>query len=72
MGLMIRALLEKKKKKSIKSHISSIKANLTPKTRYVPEKVHWKNRIAHLFQISWPGINNKFKLVKVPAPHKLN
>ena len=72
MALMILALMEHQLKRSIKSHISLTKANLIPKTRYVLEKVQWKNRIAHRFQISWPGINNKFKVVKVLVPDKLN
>ena len=36
---MILVLMELQPKRSIKSHISSTKANLIPKTRYVQEKV---------------------------------
>jgi len=72
MAPMTPALMEHQLKRSIKSLISSTRANLMAKTRYSREKAHWKNRIVHLIQISWPGINNKFILVKAFAPDKLN
>ena len=72
MDQMTHVLMEHQLKRSINLLISSTRVNLTTKTRYVQEKVLWKNRIASHFQISWPGINNKFKLVKVFALDKLN
>ena len=52
MDQMTPVLMEHQLKRSIKSLISSTRANLTTKTRYVQEKVPWKNRIASHFQIS--------------------
>ena len=64
MDQMTPVLMEHQLKRSIKSLISSTRANLMVKTRYFQEKAPWKNRIAHQIQISWPGINIKFIPVK--------
>jgi len=52
MAPMTAALMEHQHKRSIKSLISSTRANLMVKTRYFQEKAPWKNRIAHQIQIS--------------------
>ena len=72
MGQMTLAQTVHQLKKSTKLLINSTKANLTLKIRYAVEKVPWKSKVVHHFQISWPGINNKFKLVIVFVLAKLN
>ena len=52
MGQMTHAQMVHQLKKSTKLLINSTKANLTLKIRYAVEKVPWKSKVVHHFQIS--------------------